>query len=647
MYQDAYYIAKVSGTYADALAAFGLARLLQAMTRLRTGRERRRMGQNRITLHDVGWAYEVRLPEPLDEAWVKLCPFIGDLAPLIEMPQKPKAKKAKATSDSPADTVDGASPPMEGIGTSNTDVSRRVDLDETWSNIRALKQIRELDRQHKTQRKRQELQQLREQFREPGQDVNLLIGDYRIQANRIHNQAVLQWHQTRAHFSRNLTAILEMCAGQAASTETVAKAWARDLGVPMTEVFMTCSQLFNPSMGKGQNRTKADQLAMGNLKEFWLLVYLKVAGLHGNAVSRQVSKEDSRKVYVLLPEELSLAWHQDVLDAFQRALPTATSVRLDVLASLAYAQCWLANSTIGQTATESGDAEYVSGLAVATYRLLSQHSYTMINLATLGLPPWLRGGFQRTDINVLKEVIDEQRRIIEPLREDRNTEYNLLVSYRDFLTGQRLDAFFDFCAGYGEHVLRVLEKTDRVRQVSVRSVDELLRRLAMPADDLTEFATDPMVHPGFHQIARAIYESTIRPQRQKGEYRRGKGDRTIFEVRYGLANKLRGQSDNPESFMQALAEFVQIYNAETDQQYENATNDEEVKRAYRPRIRLSDLDDVMGLLKRYTPALVCNMLMAYGYAARGTRPGSSQPATDPAEGADGQADDEELEEDEA
>jgi hypothetical protein len=616
-----YYVAKSTGTYADTLAAFGLARLLQAMLRLATGPHRRGLRQNRIALDDTGWAYQIQLSQPLEEAWVGECPFIGDLAPLIKLPPK-KPKKGGAESTAEPGEPDEAAMPFPD----EAPVSRLVMLDEVWDRLRIAGRIRELDRKYKVQRKHAEWRELFEQAHEPGQDVALLLGDYRMQAVGIHNQAVMQWHQTRAHFATNLSTILELCSGATVDAEKVARGWAKEVIVPGLKTKLTCSQLFNPSMGKGQNRAKADQLAMGNLDEFWLLVYLKVVGLHGDAVSRKLS-DDSRKVYVLLPDHLSLAWHQDIFDDFERAVPTnSTSIKLDILAALAYARCWLANSTVGQAATESDGAEYARGLAVATYRLLSRNSYTMINVATLGLPPWLGPDLARQDVAVLKEVIEEQRRFIEPLREDRNTEHNLLVSYREFLTGRRYDAFFDFCEGYGEHLLRALEERAYVPLLSWRSIDLLLEKGGgMPesqAGDLTEFISTPARHPGFHRIARAIYRSTVAPQRQKAEHRRGKGPKPVFEVRYGLAHRLRQQSDKAETFAQELMQFIQAYNAETVQEYEGRSGDDAAEadhRYSRFTIQAADIDDVLGLIQRFGPALVCDLLVAYGYAARGRR----------------------------
>src|SRR5262249_19041373 len=148
-------------------------------------------------------------------------------------------------------------------------------------------------------RLRSEVQEVVEAAKTPGQDELLLIGDYRMQVAGIHNQAVQQWLDTRAYQAANLRAILRL--GSGIDAETTAKGWVKDVGKTGVKAALTASQVFNPSMGKGQNRAKADAMAMGNLTEFWLAAYLKVVGLHEAVAARNLADEDLRKVYVLLP----------------------------------------------------------------------------------------------------------------------------------------------------------------------------------------------------------------------------------------------------------------------------------------------------------------------------------------------------------
>src|SRR5690606_15254267 len=48
----------------------------------------------------------------------------------------------------------------------------------------------------------------------------------------------------------------------------------------------TCQQFFNPDQGKGQNRTKADAVSIGNMKGFWLVEFLKMVGFYHDAVTK-------------------------------------------------------------------------------------------------------------------------------------------------------------------------------------------------------------------------------------------------------------------------------------------------------------------------------------------------------------------------
>lgn len=147
-------------------------------------------------------------------------------------------------------------------------------------------------------------------------------------------------------------------------------------------------------------------------------------------------------------------------------------------------------------------------------------------------------------------------------------------------------------------------------------------------DDLTEFSFSSREHPGFHHIANAIRHSTTIPQRQSANYKSGlRTEKPLYTVRYGLGHNLRRKANSAGEFMEALTEFVHDYNAETDQVYENTSEERRqdlhnyARTHYRQRVLLSDLDDVLALVKERGPSLVCKMLVAYGYAAVGRKDG--------------------------
>lgn len=623
MYQQEYYVPKSSGTLADPLLAYGLATVLDALVKGVPGRGRhRRYG---VTIEDRG-LYVIRLPEPIREEWisaVKIAPSLLAL-PVVRV-AKPKPLKA-------GDATAGKPKPEKRTLPSDLPF---IDYNAVWDEIR---KERALIDEHVKQRgsiTRQELQELKESFKvQPDRDVALLIGDYRMQVESIHNQAVLQWYTTTTagYQAANLRAILTLFASPAGDVETVAKTWAKEVKLDGVQPHLTASQVYNPSMGKGQNRAKADRLSMGNEKNFWLVEYLKAVGLFKASLPRAFSDEGMRKTYVLAPARVNLDDHDTIFDRFKRNLSGlgVSPIKADILTSLDYASAYLSywaeakrdpDEPLGRQPDLS-----IHGFNVASYMLLSQNSFTTINLSFLGLPPWISGIVSADDILTLQEVIEEQRAIVRPLREKFQETNHLLDSYRDFLSGHRTQAFFDFCAGYGEYVVRTIPENSRIKQIGITSLDEIFRRIGMAeqgtvaTDDLTEFISTAGKHEGFHRIAYAIRQSTVMPQRAKARAKgEAPGAKSPFEVRYGLGNSLRRKTDSRRDFMVALAEFVQLYNAETEQEYENAAKEhgqdvEAPRRYFRKLVNVEDLDDVLDLVQKYDAQLVCNMLLAYGYA---------------------------------
>lgn len=152
----------------------------------------------------------------------------------------------------------------------------------------------------------------------------------------------------------------------------------------------------------------------------------------------------------------------------------------------------------------------------------------------------------------------------------------------------------------------------------------------MPNVDPEDFISSSNRYPGFHSIAYAIRHSTVIPQRQmaRAKAQEPNSEKPLYDVRYGLGNTLRRKSDSVNEFMSALMEFVQVYGAETTQVYENTSQDrfrdpKFGEKRYRKQIAITDLDDILALIKKYNNdvTLICNMLLAYGYA---TKRGQSQ-----------------------
>lgn len=136
----------------------------------------------------------------------------------------------------------------------------------------------------------------------------------------------------------------------------------------------------------------------------------------------------------------------------------------------------------------------------------------------------------------------------------------------------------------------------------------------MSADSKLSAILDPEQHPGFQSIAYAIRQSTVVAQ-----YRKKEGDRR-YDVRYGLGQELARKSRYPAEFITALSDFLHKYNAENAQVMENRSG------PYRKSLKTSDIDDIVALVDEYGSELICNLLIAYGYARTGKGREEPQPS---------------------
>ncbi len=516
-----------------------------------------------------------------------------------------------------------------------------VDYNATWEEIRAQQAQREARRAARTKQGQQAVQELTESFQlQPYRDVTLLLGDYRLWVEGIHNQAVIQWVETvqAGYQAANLRAILEMFATPWADQDAAERTWAETVKLKSIQRRLTCSQVYNPSMGKGQKRSRTDKLLMDNVQSFWLLEYLKAVGIFVAAAPRSFPDEKMRKTYVLAPHRIALDSHEEIFTQYFKPAfygLGASPMKADILASLLYTSAYLSfclqARSQGDTELNLNPRDSIQGFYVASYRSLSKDSFTMINLSFLGLPPWLHRIETHEDAVAVQEVIEEHTHLIRPLEEQVSEGSDLLSAYRDFLASGQIEILFDFCASYGEYVVHTLLDTPWVGQMSVKSLDEILRRTTMietdlrtNQDDLTEFTLASGAHPGFHRIAYAIRQSTVIPQRQSANFKsKQRAEKPLYTVRYGLGHTLRRKANTAAELLEALDEFLQEYNAETDQVYENTSEERMAdpqnyaRTHYRQRVHLRDLDDVLYLVKVYGPQLVCKTLVAYGYLATG------------------------------
>lgn len=562
MYQSTYFVDKRSGTMADTLLAYGLGELLQ------------RLGAPAgagVTIEDKGGYYQLALTDGLEVQPEWLTNFSAEKNPLPFI----KTAKQKPPPGFPAEEVREA--------------------DEEWAAFNAYTQAREDMKAAlpEDQPVDSDAQRALEAMR-PRADfwVIAFINDYRMQGLGGYNKLVARWWKSRNKRVKQWETLLQLFA---------------EPGRAYPKPDVTASQLFNPHAGKGQNRPKADAvLSPGNEKSAWLVEYLKAVGLYACAAPRKARGGDLRKTYVLAPNRLELEEHGDIFNRFSHNFWNETAVKMDIIAALLYTRSLLEHTEVEEAGwdtvidlQETPPGDYVEGFYVATYQQLSANAYTMMNLAFIGLPRWA-AITEAMDRYELQETLEEHIDRIRALDESRSEGYNLLRLYRDFICGNQWHKLFDFLVSYGPYLLSQIERNHYyVKPFNITN----LRRLLMTQKE--NYAAI-LQNEGFLHIAEAIRRSTIIPQYI------GRRE-SLYEVRYGLSQTLKKNSHYKDDFITALSDFMQSYNEE------NAVKQERHKKQMRRNLTPQDIAEIVSLIDDYNPQLICNLLLAYGYATEGSK----------------------------
>lgn len=565
LYKQHYYVPKESGTLTDTLTAFGLAKVLEQMVEQITGNAQ-------VVLSDVGSCFVIDVGVPIQAAWLERL--------------EPREHISYVTSSKVSAPAD-----LPGLATR--------DVDQEWERFRQYnEQRRQLTDQKVTSDTLE--QALADLKPRPDWTVVTYLGDYRMQAQGIHNSLVEQWQRTgEKYLALNVRTLLAMFASLAVDRTALATDWKKATKADKFTEVVTASQLFNPHMGKGQNRAKADGLAMGNEDNFWLLDYLKAVGLWEAAAPRNSTNADLRKTYILAPRRIGLKDHHAIFGRFREKLWNSTSIKMDILAALLYVDALLAYTIEEDNLGIFDDGPpqaLIAGMNVASYQLLSQNSYTMMNLASLGLPNWMPHLRSFADARLLQTLVQEHIERINGIDEERSEGHTLLQHYRDFVSGQDLQRFYTFNAGYSGYLISALERSHfYVKPFSAQNLERLFE-MAEPK------LTPILQNQGFRNVAEAIRRSTVIPQYL--------GRKTSnFDVRYGLGQEMKRKAQYADDFIQELAAFMQSYNEENARVYERTKG-----QSRRKAITTDDIQDIVSLIDEHGAQTICNLLIAFGYA---------------------------------
>ncbi|OQY88133.1 MAG: hypothetical protein B6D41_11270 [Chloroflexi bacterium UTCFX4] len=598
MYQAEYFIDKSSNTFADNLAAFGLAFVLNGIAD----------GRAKIFVEDNGAAFVVRVTPALREEWVAQCKFFAGAQFLVTLDRKSETKMVKGTKLKPALAL-GA------IDYENEKGNNRQFFD--W--------MKALPPEQKKLAARGEL----DPPARPHEfwDVFRAINPGALQG---YNGLLAEWQQGRDAFPELLRVVLQMTAQTPNDVEGAENEWekickARGLEKPKAPKAL---QLWNPAQGKGVNSRIARWSNPNNVPASWLLEWLKVVGFYQAAITRIVANPSDprnakdRKTYVLHPQFLEWGAHQTVMKDFRQAMVgSATAIKLDVLATLRYTRAFLKHFEEAKGDAQAflfgkRPSDLVSGMETAFYKSLGQ-SPAVMNIASINLPRWVNP--QAAELALLDAALDEHTAIVRGLDETRGEQFGLLGHYRDFLSGNDLNPFFEFTTAYSGFIISQRERKKYVRQFTTNNLEVMIVNSDTPQKTYATILQDE----GFKNVAYAIRHSTVIPQGRKA-----KGKKPVVDIRYGLGQQLARKANYPDEFLAEIAAFLQAYNAENSQLRENK------REPFRKNVTTQDIEALAALIDEYGAKTVCNLLIAYGYAKTPYEKGDEEKDADDLEMAD-------------
>ncbi len=549
-----FFVDKVSRTFADTLTAFGLARVLADLL------ERQEPSRGNVLITDRGSYFHLTCSPPLEHATVETL-AVARISPIPAIRTEKNA--ASLPEDIPA--LDYAAD-RERVNlyyaARKAGAENLPPLPSYWEIERAIN---------------------------PG----ALSG---------YNRMVVDWWRLEALQSAALELLLALHSATPNDYAAALAGW-KQLGAPKDiKAETTCLQLYNPDQGKGQNKSKADGLSIGNIPNFWLVEWLKAVGFYEAALTRTVRGAKDRKTFVLAPRELALSTSGAVMSDFRASMSAETSTKFDILAALRYTQRLLEHaqreeSLVLRLLRRQSPKHIVAGFDTAFYKDLGNAAATM-NMSFIALPGWVQVT-SRDDLNVYTDpdrgVLTELEKVARQFDESHSDAFTLLQHLRDFISGDDLAAFFRFTNAFAGYYISQREQNRYAYPLSTEFIERLIMSTEKPLSRILET-------PGFQNIAYAIRQSTVTAQ-----YRKKQGDRK-YDVRYGLGQELARKARYPEAFIAALSDFLHKYNAENAQVMETRP------KPYRRSVKTSDIDDIIWLIDEYGSETVANLLIAYGYA---------------------------------
>ena len=565
MYQNKYYVTKNSGTYAETLETYGLAKILSHILKSNNKNPD-------IRIKDEGGYYSVLSNTPITEDMVDNTPYF-DAYPYIKI-------KNDGTKNIPGWIVD-------------------YEIEKAKRDIFRKKQEKIFDKVKDKKERAKLFEKLKEDENNPHPDFGI-FGKVRAQNNiKVYNNILTIVNKNKDHFSFLLKEIFAFYSNPINNEQNVnneIKKWLK----------VTALQIFNPHQGKGVHSPKSNSIRLNNLKSLWIREYLKIVGIYESMMVKDVKVSNrswDTKYYVIEPFDIEYNRLFNVYKQFKPFVGGNTPFKLDILSILHYTEKLIEFIPEYQEGKPSFSRRFkpsnlVQGFRTAYQKNMGQNK-SIANIGYLKLPEFIEIGSYKEGQKWI-EVLEEHINIIRHIDENNSSTTSLLQHYRQFISTGDWDDFFEFYFDYAALFMGDIEKRRMyLKAFTIKNIKEVF---------MTEEKFKPILESrGFQNIAKAIRNATIKEQ-----YTKAKGNQR-FDIHYGMAQDLKRKSPYKKDLIEYLSEFVAFYNAETARYVEH--HQEEFKAGkVRATVKTEDVEEVVNLIDEYGPSVVGKLLAAYGYA---------------------------------
>ena len=601
MYQNKYYIPKISGFYQDALILYGLARLLDLM--INSERDEKK----EILLKDCGINYELETIDYtlMEEDVTQFCinPKIG-----FDYIFQESKKGTK----------------MPGHPESREELNLNfIDIQKEWEKLK--KQSFENSEKSQSVNPDFSIYALLSHF-----SIEFLAKEHDAGSRQggMFTRTFLQLFLNQDKFTNFIKAILTQFSRPTDFEEdkfnTIAFPQKNREGEKIKYYTLskthnigktTFNQLISPSASKGINSNKPRLTELSGEPNL-LIEYLKILGCFEGMYSIGGSTDfDDYRIYVCEPKEIYLSMQRMVLGAFKKIFFSNSTIKGDILSELLYSKEIINHSKKLQKKFHFdfenvfSPKNYVNGFFVCHYMIIKKSppkKHTPINLAFLKIPGFINAKTIQEG-NKWIEIIDEFISITKNIKGSQNKEevgdvIQGLDKLRTYITSSRIESFFDFQFWYSQYLMFAFNKKQKnsnwyVKTFRINTLNKFFKNMTMNDFKISEIISND----GFQKVAYAIRKSTVTLQYTPKDQRK-------FEVRYGLAQALQIKSKSALDLAEFIGEFIAIFNAET------ARHAEKTGDVLRANIRENELGQFYRLLDMYPSKVIGALLASYGFA---------------------------------